>query len=103
MRVCLPLLLLHQVLRSLALAKTEPHPQEEAPLGQMLGAHLQLGLGPSTLPRHPRPQGVPGLWAGPLPLEASRGAFRSLEGQALNCPLAMALLKIKQCWISLRR
>ena len=88
---------MYQVRLSPVLVRVEPHPPDQALLGQMLA----VGRGRSTLPRPPRPQGDPGQQAEPLPLGA-RGASPSLEGQALNWPLAMALHKVRQCWTSLR-
>ena len=89
-----------QVQRFPALARIEPHPPGQVPLGQMQGPGVQVE--PSTPPKHPQPTEVPGQWAGPLLLAPSKGAFPSLVGLVPNCPLAMALDKVKLFWISLR-
>ncbi len=83
-----------------ALARIEPHPPGQVLLGQKLGVGVQVE--PSTPPKHPQPQEVPGQWPGPLLLAPSKGASPSLAGLVPNCPLAMALHKVKPCWISLR-
>jgi len=90
-----------QVQRFPALARIEPHPPGQVPLGQMLGLRVQVE--PSTPPKHPQPLEVPGQWAGPLLLAPSKGASPSLAGLVPNCPLAMAPDKVKPFWISLRR
>ena len=90
-----------QVQQSPALARAQRHLHGQVPLGQVLGVGLRVE--PSTLPRHPPPQGVPGPWEGPLPLGPNKGASPSLEVQVPNWPRTMGLLKIKQYWISLKR
>ena len=90
-----------QVQRFPALARIEPHPPGQVPLGQMLGVGVQVE--PSTPLKHPQPREVPGQWAGPLLLAPSKGASPSLAGLVPNCPLAMALDKVKLFWTSLRR